>query len=86
MIAARLPVCVSLNAQNEADELRAVERARLRSLVEADVETARRAHADDFQLVDTSGATLLDPAIRWAGANSGPPRAVEIECRRKFSY
>ena len=58
MIAALLPVCVSLNAQNEADELRAVERARLRSLVEADVETARRAHADDFQLVDPSGATL----------------------------
>lgn len=58
MIAALSLVCVSINAQNEADQLRAAERARLRSLVEGDVETARRMHADDFQLVDPSGATL----------------------------
>jgi len=51
-------VCVSINAQNEIDQLRAAERARLRSLVEGNVETARRLHADDFQLVDPSGATL----------------------------
>jgi hypothetical protein len=41
VIAALSLLFVSLDAQNEADELRAVERARLRSLVEADVETAR---------------------------------------------
>ena len=57
MVAALSLVYVSLNAQSEADQLRAVERARLRSLVEADIETAQRVHADDFQLVDPSGAT-----------------------------
>jgi hypothetical protein len=58
MIAALSLVYVSVNAQNEVDELRTAERARLRSLVEADIETARRLHADDFQLVSPSGATL----------------------------
>jgi hypothetical protein len=57
MIAALSLVFASVNAQNEDDQLRATERARLRSLVEADVEAARRMHADDFQLVDPSGAT-----------------------------
>jgi ketosteroid isomerase-like protein len=46
------------NAQNEADQIRAAERERLRSLVEADVETARRLHADDFQLINPIGGTL----------------------------
>lgn len=58
MIAALSLVFASVNAQNEDDQLRATERARLRSLVEADVEAARRMHADDFQLVDPSGAML----------------------------
>jgi hypothetical protein len=57
MVAALSLVYVSINAQSEVDQLRAVERARLRSLVEADIETAQRVHADDFQLVDPSGAT-----------------------------
>lgn len=43
---------------NEADRLRQVERERLRSLVEADVEVARRLHADDFQLITPGGATI----------------------------
>ena len=47
-----------VNAQDETDLLRATERGRLRSLVDADLETARRLHADDFQLVNPSGATL----------------------------
>lgn len=47
-----------VNAQDETDQLRATERERLRSLVDGDVETARRLHADDFQLVNPSGAAL----------------------------
>jgi hypothetical protein len=47
-----------VHAQDETDQLRATERERLRSLVNGDVETARRLHADDFQLVNPSGATL----------------------------
>jgi hypothetical protein len=48
----------SAYAQQEADELRATERERLRSLVEGDIETARRIHADDFQLINPSGVAL----------------------------
>ncbi len=48
----------SVSAQDQADELRTTERERLRSLVEADVERARRLHADDFQLVNPAGGTL----------------------------
>ena len=44
-----------VNAQDIADQLRAVERARLRSLVEAGLETARRLHADDFELINPVG-------------------------------
>lgn len=43
---------------SEEDELRAVERARLDALVAKDIETARRLHADDFQLVTPSGGTV----------------------------
>ena len=45
-------------AQDETETLRATERERLRSLVEADVERARRLHADDFQLVNPAGVVL----------------------------
>jgi hypothetical protein len=50
--------CQSVRAQDEAEQLRATEQERLRSLVEVDMDTARRLHADDFQLVNPSGATL----------------------------
>jgi len=46
------------SAQGEADQLRAIERARLRSLVEADLPTARRLHADDFELINPVGGTM----------------------------
>ena len=46
------------HAQDKADQLRAIERARLRSLVDADVATARRLHADDFELINPRGGTL----------------------------
>jgi hypothetical protein len=48
----------SRNSQVEADQIRATERERLRALVAADVETARKLHADDFQLVNPLGETL----------------------------
>src|SRR5215210_791644 len=41
----------------EQDEIREIERARLHALVEADMETATRLHADDFQLVSPGGRT-----------------------------
>lgn len=47
-----------VGAQSEADAIRAIERERLRSLVDADMEVARRLHADDFQLINPLGGTL----------------------------
>ena len=47
----------NVNAQSKADKLRAIERERLRSLVDADIATARRLHADDFELIDPRGGT-----------------------------
>jgi hypothetical protein len=46
------------NVQAETDVIRATERERLRALVRADVETARRLHADDFQLINPFGGSL----------------------------
>jgi hypothetical protein len=57
LLIAGLLTC-SAHAQDVADEVRAVERERLRSLVEGDIETARRLHADDFQLISPAGVTL----------------------------
>jgi hypothetical protein len=51
-------VITTAGAQNDDEELRAVERERLRSLVDADLEVARRLHADDFQLINPLGGTL----------------------------
>src|SRR5688572_1867469 len=48
----------AVSAQKKADELRAIEKERLRSLVDADIATARRLHADDFQLINPNGGTL----------------------------
>jgi hypothetical protein len=52
------PATSSVHAQNDRDQVRAVERERLRSLVEADVKSADRLHADDFQLINPLGGTL----------------------------
>lgn len=49
---------VHADAQDEANALRAIERERLRSLVDADLEVARRLHADDFQLINPLGGML----------------------------
>lgn len=51
-------VATDVFAQDTADQLRDIERERLRSLVDADVVTARRLHADDFQLINPKGGTL----------------------------
>ena len=39
-------------------EIQELERERLRSLVSADLATARRLHSDDFQLINPAGAPL----------------------------
>ena len=42
----------------EADLIRTTERARLRALVEPDLDRARHMHADDFQLITPAGQAL----------------------------
>ncbi len=42
----------------EVEHLRTTERARLRALVEANVDVARPLHANDFQLITPSGVAL----------------------------
>jgi len=44
----------TISAQQEADLIRSIERERLRALVDADIETADRLHAADFQLITPS--------------------------------
>ncbi|MGH3345379.1 MAG: nuclear transport factor 2 family protein, partial [Nocardioides sp.] len=41
-----------------SDDLRAAERARLRALVEPDLDVADALHADDYQLITPGGAVL----------------------------
>lgn len=48
---------IDVKAQSKADQLRAIERQRLRALVDADIPTASRLHADDFELIDPRGGT-----------------------------
>lgn len=43
---------------SEADRLRHIEQDRLRALVAADIDTARRLHAPDFQLITPIGRPL----------------------------
>jgi ketosteroid isomerase-like protein len=47
-----------VKGQGKADQLRAIERQRLRALVDADMTTASRLHADDFELINPRGGTL----------------------------
>jgi hypothetical protein len=42
----------------EADEIRKIERERLKALVEANLDVAGRLHADNFQLINPSGGSL----------------------------
>lgn len=50
--------CTTNSNEDEADTLRQLERARLRALVEADMQRARELHAPQFQLVNPRGETL----------------------------
>lgn len=43
---------------SQADHIRQIERERIRSLVDADLNTARRLHSDDFQLINPAGMPL----------------------------
>lgn len=46
---------IGASSQDEGDLLREIEHQRLRALVEADMDVARRLHADDFQLFTPDG-------------------------------
>jgi hypothetical protein len=43
---------------SDAEQIREIERQRLRSLVDVDLNTARRLHSDDFQLINPAGIPL----------------------------
>jgi hypothetical protein len=74
----------SVYGQDVADEIRAIERERLRALVEADIETARWLHADDFQLINPAGVTLSKTEYLGAIASGSldyltwEPEAIEV--------
>ena len=53
-----------------AETLRETEISRLRSLVDADMETAERLHAEDFQLI-TPGGAVLSKTEYLSGVASG---------------
>ena len=55
---------------HDVEELREVERERLRALVEADLTVAHQLHADDFQLI-TPGGGALSKAQYLGGIASG---------------
>ena len=61
-----------------ADELRRLERDRLRSLVKPDLAVARRLHADDYQLIPPGGSPLSG-AEYLGGVESGSMRYVVFE-------
>lgn len=54
----------------DPDAIRALERARLRSLVDVDLATAERLHADDYELV-TPGAARYSKEAYLAAIASG---------------
>jgi hypothetical protein len=51
-------VATDVAARNVADQLEAIERERIRSLVDADMPAARLYHADDFELITPNGRAL----------------------------
>lgn len=75
-------------AQDLVDQLRATERERLRSLVDADMEVARRLHADDFQLINPLGGALSKDAYLGQIASGDidylqwEPEEVEVKLYR----
>jgi hypothetical protein len=65
---------------DDAERIRQIERERLRSLVDADLATARRLHAEDFQLITPAGVALSRDDY-LGGVESGQPeyRAWEAD-------
>ena len=53
----KMMTATDAKGQSKADQLRAIERQRLRALVDSDIPTASRLHADDFELIDPRGGT-----------------------------
>lgn len=54
-----LASCTATRAGSpDAEHIRELERQRLRSLVDVDLDTARRLHSADFQLINPAGAAL----------------------------
>lgn len=51
-------LAADVRAQSDIDQLRVIERQRLRSLVDANMDVARRLHADDFQLITPTGGVV----------------------------
>ncbi len=47
-----------ISEAEQIEQIRQLERERLRSLVAADLTTARRLHAEDFQLINPGGAAI----------------------------
>jgi hypothetical protein len=62
----------------EVERLRAIERERLHALMTADIETAERLHADDFQLITPGGGTL-SKAEYLGGIASGEIKYLVFE-------
>ncbi|MGH7556791.1 MAG: nuclear transport factor 2 family protein [Gemmatimonadota bacterium] len=75
------PDFVRSNSQSEADLIRATERERVRALAEANMEVARRLHADDFQLIDPFGDSLSKEQY-LGGIASGELRSPRLVCKR----
>lgn len=46
------------NDESVKDTIRKIEKQRLKALVDADIATARRLHADDFQLISPAGSVF----------------------------
>ena len=57
-IAGSLPIVTSALEESASDQIRNVEHARLRALVEADIDAAEQLHADDFQLITPLGGSV----------------------------
>jgi hypothetical protein len=72
------------DGQAEAETIRATERERVRALVDADMDVARRLHASDFQLINPVGESFSRDEY-LAGVASGrvdyllwKPEAIEV--------
>ncbi|OGO57484.1 MAG: hypothetical protein A2V85_12490 [Chloroflexi bacterium RBG_16_72_14] len=69
----------------DADDLAAIERDRLRALVERDMDRAAELHADDFELITPSGRRLSKAeylaAVRTRDIDYWSWEAGEIELR-----